>query len=184
MCALPCDTRKHNRHQTSRLTTCSEQYRTNRRIGSTSNPFRFDTKTCDIRTKGSYISKGNFIYSFLTTKMLFFCILSIFLTWKQRSNRDTINLSLNGAWIFSRQRSYSVRPKKSIQPKMWLHMFTVSFVHQNMLQNAMFPWKSACCCPRQNIMSIIFEARLLPVYELRNIKLNLSRHSLVLKQPR
>lgn len=156
MRALPCDTKKHNRHQTSRSTTCSEQYRTSRKIGSTNNPFRFDTKTCDIRTKGSYISKDNFIYLFrhilhYNKNNFSFSHFIDFLTWKQRSNRDTINLSLNGAWIFNRQRSYRVRPKKSIQPKMWLHMFTVSFVHQNMLQNAMFPWKSACCCPRRDI---------------------------------
>lgn len=156
MRALPCDTRKHNRHQTSRSIACSEQYRTSQKIGSTSNPFRFDTKTCDIRTKGSYISKGNFIYLFrhiLWHKNNFFVAFFYFLTWKHRSNRDTINLSLNGAWIFNRQRSYRVRPKKSIQPKMWLHMFTVSFVHQNMLQNAnaTFPWKSTRCCPRRDM---------------------------------
>jgi len=165
MHALPCDTKTHNRHQTNRLTACSEQYRTNRRIRSTNSPFRFDTKTCDIRTKGSYISKGNFIYSFcyvrLTTKIFFLHSID-FLTWKQRRSRDTIILSLNGAWIFRRQRSYRVRPKKSIQPKMWLHIFTVSFVHQNMLQNAMFPWKSACCHPRQNMYVCPLSSK--PVY--------------------
>jgi len=44
-----------------------------------------------------------------------------------------MNLSENDAWILSRRRSYSVKPTNSIQPKMWLHMLTVSFVHQNML---------------------------------------------------
>lgn len=91
-------------------------------------------------------------------------------TWKHRSNRETITLSLKGACIFSRQRSYRVRPKKSIHPKMWLHMFTVSFVHQNILKhtNNVIPMRKLTY--RSSLRLILFfYFRDVPIYGLRGL---------------
>lgn len=138
MICLPCDTKKHNKFQTCISIKDLKQCRTNQMIRNTNNHVHFGKKMCDIPMIISYMPEtvilSYFFFFFILFVIFILRIIFLNITWKQTNRSATIILSPKGAWIFSRHKSYRVRPKNNIHPNMWLHIFTVSFVHQNILK--------------------------------------------------